>query len=166
MKIEIKQPGILYLSQAQYDIRLAVKDSTHHATQIARQAGVSYSTVQYITRGVHEPSEPVTELVLAAINKLNENPRLKANKKKKKRASRPSAKEFESRTGSLIYLTPRQLKVRTAIMESPFSVEAIAGEAGVSAITIRYWMTGLNEPSSFLYDVVMEAIQNKLNKVA
>ena len=72
MKIEIKKPGILYLSQAQYDIRQAVKMCARPATQIAKRSGVSYSTVQYVTRGINEPSKSIAAAILGAVDQLNE----------------------------------------------------------------------------------------------
>ena len=76
MKIEIKKPGILYLSQAQYEIRIAVKMCARPATQISRRAGVSYSTMQYVTRGIHEPSKSIAAAILGAVDQLNEMDRL------------------------------------------------------------------------------------------
>ena len=72
MKIEIKKPGILYLSKNQHTIRLAAKFSSHSMAAIARRAGVSYSTIQYITRGIHEPTESIAAAILGAVDQLNE----------------------------------------------------------------------------------------------
>ena len=160
MKIEIKQPGILYLSQAQYDIRLAVKASTHHATDIAKLAGISYSTLQYCTRGVHNPSDEIVSLILEAVTELDKNPVTRIVKPAPlTRRKQIPKREYKSRTGSSIYLTPRQYEIREVILDSPFSIDSIADRAGVSAMTLRYWITGRNEPRPALIRWVLGAIE-------
>ena len=76
MEIKIKQPGILYLSQAQYDIRIAVKECTYPATHISRKAGVSYKTMTAIIYGANEPSNSTKAKILEAVNKLNKMDKL------------------------------------------------------------------------------------------
>ena len=160
MEIEIKQPGILYLSQAQYDIRVAVKECTYPATQIAKLSGVSYSTLQYTTRGVHEPSESVAAAILGAVDELNRMPKVKIIKEPKfKRKNKPKKTEYKSRIGSSIYLSERQHMVRVAVIDSSHTIEKIAEKSGVSDMTIRYWITGLNEPRQGLLDAVLQTIK-------
>ena len=92
MKIEIKKPGILYLSQAQYDIRIAVKMCARPATQIAKRSGVSYRTIQHITSGIHDPSESIAAAILGAVDQLNEMDRL--NKERNSHNSGLSLKSY------------------------------------------------------------------------
>lgn len=160
MKIIIKQPDALYLSEAQYEIRQAVRASTHHATDIAKLAGVSYGTLQYCTRGVHNPSNKMADAILSAVSELDKNPvtRIVKPVPKTRRKSIPK-KEYKSSTGSSIYLTPRQYEIRTAILDSPYSIASIADRAGISAVTIRYWITGRNEPRPALIGWVLGAIE-------
>ena len=82
MKIEIKKPGILYLSKAQYDIRLAVKACKRPSTHISKIADVAYSTMKGVLYGTNEPSESTKAKILGAVDKLNEMDRLNKERHK------------------------------------------------------------------------------------
>ena len=160
MKIEIKKPGILYLTPQQLKIRQAVRASTHHATDIAIHANVSYSTLQYSTRGVHNPSAEMTEAILDAVERLDKNPVTRIVKPAPKtRRNRIPKKKYKSAAGTPIYLTPRQHEIRTAVMNAPFSIDAIASRSGVQPMTIRCWIIGRNEPHKALMGFVLDAIE-------
>ena len=173
MKIEIKKPGVLYLSAEQLKIRKAVKKCKHTMAAIARRAGISYSAVIYTTRGTHEPSEFVKNAILGAIRQLNKTPEVKvvkiSDEPKVKREYRPRIlpmkTEYKSTTGTSIYLSPRQHEVRTAVIDSPHSIQSIADAAGVAAPTIGFWIIGLHEPHKYLMATVLETVKHLNEKI-